>query len=79
MIVIVLEAYFVQLYYNQQKLASVDNFVALRWKYHPSPNMKFNKPAAHITRTIATKRCDVTLDDSGYIPIFVKNLRNINS
>ncbi|XP_025418886.1 uncharacterized protein LOC112689407 [Sipha flava] len=75
-IVIGVESYVVQSYYNQQKLAAVDNYVALKWKYLPEPKMKFNKSAN--TTTITTMRCDLPQDESDYIPIFVKNIKNCN-
>lgn len=29
------EVYFVQLYYNQQKLAAISDLVQVKWKYQP--------------------------------------------
>lgn len=34
-IIIIVEVYFVQSYYNQQKLAAISDFVQLKWKYQP--------------------------------------------
>lgn len=56
-------------------MAAVENFVTLKWKYLPKPKVK----SARHSVTISTRRCDPTVDDSGYIPIFVKNLKNIDS
>lgn len=72
-IVIGVELYIVQSYYYQQKLAAIENCVALKWKYLPKPKIKVNKSAE--TKTIMTTRCDLPRDESDYVPIFIKNLK----
>jgi len=68
----------VQSYYKQQKLAAVSDFVHLKWKYIPNPKTQPNQNIPTMT-IIAENPFVQTQDESSYIPIFVKDLRNANS
>jgi len=66
----------VQSYYKQQKLAAVSDFVYLKWKYIPKSQSDENRSALKI---ISENPLDQTDDQTGYIPIFVRDLRRANS
>ncbi|XP_008184562.1 uncharacterized protein LOC100575840 [Acyrthosiphon pisum] len=75
-IIIMVEIYIVQSYYKQQKLAAISDFVYLKWKYIPKSQSDENRSAVKI---IPENPLDQTDDQSGYIPIFVRDLRRANS
>lgn len=70
------EIYIVQSYYKQQKLAAVSDFVQLKWKY--LPNNKTHSGQNKSTVIIIAENQE-SQDESSYIPIFVKELRHVNS
>lgn len=72
------EIYIVQSYYKQQKLAAVNDFVQLKWKYLPNSKMQSDQNKSEVI-IISENPLDQTQDQSNYIPIFVKELRNANS
>ncbi|CAH1725827.1 uncharacterized protein LOC126550151 [Aphis gossypii] len=75
-IILVVEIYIVQSYYKQQKLAAVSDFVQLKWKY--LPNNKTQSGQNKSTVIIIAENQE-SQDESSYIPIFVKELRHVNS
>uniref|UniRef100_A0A2S2P1X7 Transmembrane protein n=1 Tax=Schizaphis graminum TaxID=13262 RepID=A0A2S2P1X7_SCHGA len=77
-IILVVEIYIVQSYYKQQKLAAVNDFVQLKWKYLPNSKMQSHQNKSEVV-IISENPLDQTQDQSNYIPIFVKELRKANS
>lgn len=75
-LIVSIEVYIVQAYYNQQKLYAISNFVRLKWKYLPKTKTQTDQ-----TRTISTteKHNRTQQDGFGNIPIFVKNLHEIQN
>jgi len=71
-IIIGIEIYIVRIHYDQQKLVVAGNCVRLEWKYVPKTKMQSERITATRTETTAE-------DESNYIPIFVKNMRNPSS
>ncbi|XP_025197215.1 uncharacterized protein LOC112595996 isoform X2 [Melanaphis sacchari] len=75
---LVVEIYFVQLYYKQQKLTAVNDFFQLKWKYLPKSKKPSDQNKSAII-IISDNSLEQTQDQSDYIPIFVKELRHANS
>lgn len=76
--IIAVEIYIVQSYYKQQKLAAVSDFVHLKWKYIPKPKTQSDENRSTVGIT-PENPLNQTEDQSGYIPIFVRDLRRANS
>lgn len=70
------EIYIIKSYYKQQKLAIVGDFVHLKWKYVSNTKKRSDKTTAAIKSDNPLVQ---TQDESNYISIFVKDLRNTNS
>jgi len=68
----------VQSYYKQQKLAAVSDFVYLKWTYIPKSKTQSDGNSSAV-KIIEENPLDQTDDQSGYIPIFVRDLRRANS
>lgn len=63
--IVSVELYIVQAYYNQQKLYAISNFVRLKWKYLPKTKAQTDKTIIIST----TENYDCTQqDDLGHIP-----------
>ncbi|KAE9532530.1 hypothetical protein AGLY_009611 [Aphis glycines] len=75
-IILVVEIYIVQSYYKQQKLAAVSDFVQLKWKYLPN---KKTQSGQNKSTVIIIAENQESQDESSYIPIFIKELRHVNS